>query len=172
VQWSYDLLDDDERAVLGCCSVFAGGFDLAAATAICDGRDEYTMLDRLDSLVRKSLVTTDQVGSHVRYGMLETIRQFAEEQLAAGGSIVAVRDCHARYLADQAIAHWTIWDGPHQRDALDWAMSSSPTCAPRSGGPQTELTSTPRQRSLPTAHCWAGSCNALSRSRGPKRSSQ
>ena len=63
VQWSYDLLDDDERAVLGCCSVFAGGFDLAAATHLCgDGSDEYTVLDRLDSLVRKSLVTAEQVG--------------------------------------------------------------------------------------------------------------
>jgi predicted ATPase len=89
VQWSYDLLDDGERAVLGCCSVFADGFDLAAAAHLCDGLDEYTVLDRLDSLVRKSLVTSEQVGSHARYAMLETIRQFAEEQLAATGSIDA-----------------------------------------------------------------------------------
>ena len=87
VQWSYDLLDDDERAVLMRCSVFAGGFDLAAASRSCggDGLDEYAVLDVLDSLVRKSLVTAERVGGHARYGMLETIRQFAEDQLAATG---------------------------------------------------------------------------------------
>jgi predicted ATPase len=121
VQWSYDLLDDDERAVLGCCSVFAGGFDLAAAGHLCADRlDEYDVVDRLDSLVRKSLVTTEQAGGHVRYGMLETIRQFAEEQLAATGSIDAVRDRHARYFADQAVAFCDLWDGPRQRVAIDW----------------------------------------------------
>jgi predicted ATPase len=121
VQWSYDLLDDDERAVLGCCSVFAGGFDLIAATHVCgDGLDEYVVLDRLDSLVRKSLVTTEQVGGHSRYSMLETIRQFAEEALAATGAIIEVRDAHARYFAEQAIAHWEISDGPRRRVALDW----------------------------------------------------
>ena len=122
VEWSYDLLDDDERAVLDRCSVFADGFDLAAATHLCgdDGLDEYTVLDLLDSLVRKSLVTAEQVGGHARYGMLETIRQFAEDQLAATGTIDEVRDRHARYFAEQAVAHWDIWDGPRQRVAVDW----------------------------------------------------
>ena len=99
-EWSYDLLDDDERAVLGRCSVFADGFDLAAATQICggDGLDEYTVLDLLDSLVRKSLVTAERRDGHARYGMLETIRQFAEDQLAATGTIDEVRDRHASLL--------------------------------------------------------------------------
>ena len=52
--------------------------------------------------------------------MLETIRQFAEEQLAATGDIGEVRDRHARYFAAQAVAYWDIWDGPRQRVALDW----------------------------------------------------
>jgi predicted ATPase len=120
VQWSYDLLDDDERAVLDRCSVFAGGFDLAAATHLCGDLDEYAVLDRLDSLVRKSLVTTEPITGHVRYGMLDTVRQFAEEQLAATGSADAMRDAHAGYFADQAIAHWGIWNGPRQGDAVDW----------------------------------------------------
>ena len=85
-----------------------------------DGLDEYAVLDLLDSLVRKSLVTAEQVGGHARYGMLETIRQFAEEQLAATGTIDEVRDRHARYFAEQAVAHWDIWDGPRQRVAVDW----------------------------------------------------
>jgi hypothetical protein len=57
----------------------------------------------------------------MRYGLLETIRQFAEEKLAAAGGIDAVRDRHARHFADQAVAHWNIWDSPRQREAHDWA---------------------------------------------------
>ena len=118
VRWSYDLLDEDERAVLGHCSVFADGFDLAAATHVCDSGDEYAVLDVLDSLVRKSLVTAKQFGDRTRYGMLETIRQFAEDQLGTTSS--QARDRHARYFADEALAHWEIWDGPRQRVAHDW----------------------------------------------------
>ena len=120
VAWSYDLLDDDERTVLQRCSVFAGGFDVAAATAICEPFDDYTVLDGLDSLVRKSLVTVERVDRHARYGMLETIRQFAEEQLAATDTIDEVRDRHAGYFAEQAIAHWDIWDGPGYDTAIEW----------------------------------------------------
>jgi predicted ATPase/class 3 adenylate cyclase len=122
VSWSYDLLQEDERTVLNRCSVFAGGFDLAAAVEVCgDGElDQFVALNGLDSLVRKSLVSTERVNGHTRYGMLETIRKFAEEQLAASGTLDQVRDCHARYFADQAVLHRDIWDGPRQRVALDW----------------------------------------------------
>ena len=91
VGWSYDLLDDDERTVLNRCSVFSGGFDLAAAAHLCRdaGFDEYRVVDLVDSLVRKSLVTTEQAGGRARYGMLETVRQFAEEQLATTAGIEA-----------------------------------------------------------------------------------
>ncbi len=123
VQWSYELLNDDERTVLNRCSVFAGGFDLAAVTHLCDGFDEYALLDLLDSLVRKSLVTVERAGGHARYGMLETIRQFAEDQLAAAGAIAEVRDRHARHFAKQAIAYWEIWDGPGYGVAVDWVDS-------------------------------------------------
>ena len=120
VAWSYDLLTEDERLVLGRCAIFAGGFDLPAATVLCDGFDEYTVLDVLDSLVRKSLVTVEQSRGHARYGLLETIRQFAEEQLAATDHISEVRDRHAHYFAAQAIAYWDTWDGPRLRIASDW----------------------------------------------------
>ena len=121
VQWSYDLLDDDERRVLGCCSVFADGFDLAAIAAVAGCDDEFTMLDLVDSLVRRSLVTTEQVGGRTRYGVLETIRQFAEEQLASTGTFTDVLDAHCRYFAEQVLRHWDVWDGADQRTALDWA---------------------------------------------------
>ena len=121
VQWSYDLLTSEEQLVLGCCSVFANGFDLAAATTVVDGGlDDYEVLDLLDSLVRKSLVTATHVGGITRYGLLETIRQFAEDQLAAGGTIAEARDRHARWYASQAVAHTEIWLSPQLRVAIDW----------------------------------------------------
>jgi predicted ATPase len=121
VQWSFDLLADDERVVLQHCSVFAGGFDLAAATAVVvETLDEYAVLDRLDSLVRKSLITAERVGDGTRYGLLETIRQFAEDQLATTTRIDTVRDRHARYYADRLLAHFDTWDGPGYRNAIDW----------------------------------------------------
>jgi hypothetical protein len=120
VGWSYDLLGEDERTVLQQVSVFAGGFDLAGAVAVCGSEDEYALLDVVDALVRKSLVTAEQVSGHTRYGLSETIRQFAEEQLAATGTIGEIRDRHASYFARLAVAHWGMWDGPGQRVALDW----------------------------------------------------
>jgi predicted ATPase len=120
VAWSYDLLGDDERAVLQRCSVFAGGFDLAAAVAICEQADEYAVVDLLESLVRKSLITVERVGGHARFGMLETIRQFAEEKLAATDTIERIRDRHAAYYAQQAASRWALWEGPGYRAAVDW----------------------------------------------------
>ena len=81
VQWSYDLLDDDEKSLLARCSVFAGGFDLPAACAVAGSDDDFATLDLLDALVRKSLLVADRSSGRTRFSMLETIRQFAEEQL-------------------------------------------------------------------------------------------
>jgi predicted ATPase len=122
VGWSYDLLGQDERQVLQQASVFAGGFDLAAVVAVVgqDSGDEYALLDLVDSLVRKSLMVVERAGGHARYGLSETIRQFAQEQLAATGTIGEIRDRHARYFAQLAVAYWGMWDGPGQRVALDW----------------------------------------------------
>ena len=88
VTWSYDLLDDAEKTLLDRCSVFAGGFDLQSACAVAgsDDIDEYAILDVLDALVRKSLLVADRSTGRTRFSMLETIRQFAEEQLVASGS--------------------------------------------------------------------------------------
>ena len=87
VAWSYDLLDDAEKTLLDRCSVFAGGFDLESACAVAgfDDPDDYAILDLLDALVRKSLLVADRSSGRTRFSMLETIRQFAEEQLVASG---------------------------------------------------------------------------------------
>jgi predicted ATPase len=120
VQWSYDLLDDDEKAMLIRCSVFAGGFDLTAAQIVSRFGDDFAALDLLDSLVRKSLVVADQSSGRTRFSMLETIRQFAEEQLVQSGEADDARDAHAKYFAGREADVLALWDGPRQRDAYDW----------------------------------------------------
>ncbi|MCU1386606.1 MAG: cyclase, partial [Acidobacteria bacterium] len=122
VAWSYDLLDDAEKSLLTRCSVFAGGFDLQSACAIAgsDDRDEYAILEVLDSLVRKSLLLAKRSGGRTRYSMLETIRQFAEEQLTARGEASEIRAAHARYFAGREADVMDLWDSPRQREAYDW----------------------------------------------------
>ena len=122
VAWSYDHLDDAEKSLLERCSVFAGGFDLQSACAVggSDGSDDYAVLDLLDALVRKSLLVADRSSGRTRFSMLETIRQFAEEQLVAGGEATEVRTAHARYFAGRETDIMALWDSPRQREAYDW----------------------------------------------------
>ncbi len=123
VAWSYDLLDDAERALLVRCSVFAGGFDLQSACAVAgfaDAPDDLAILDLLDALVRKSLLVADRSAGRTRYSMLETIRQFAEEQLVARGEASEIRAAHSRYFAGREADIMTLWDSPRQREAHDW----------------------------------------------------
>src|SRR5213076_845651 len=99
VGWSYDLLTDDERELLSRTSVFAGGFDLTSVCAVLDGADDVDVLRHLDSLVRKSLVVADHTASLTRYSLYETIRQFADDRLAAAGAREHTRDRHAAFFA-------------------------------------------------------------------------
>jgi predicted ATPase/class 3 adenylate cyclase len=122
VAWSYDLLADTEKTVLQRCSVFAGGFDLQSACAIAGSadRDEYAILEVLDALVRKSLLLADRSAGRTRFSMLETIRQFAEEQLVASGAATGARTAHARYFAGREADTMSLWDSPRQPEAYDW----------------------------------------------------
>src|SRR6202030_3638568 len=122
VAWSYDLLGDAEKALLAGCSVFAGGFDVKSACAVAgsDDIDEYTILDLLDALVRKSLLVADRSSGRTRFSMLETIRQFAEEQLVARGEASEIRAAHSQYFAGREADIMARWDSPRQRDAYDW----------------------------------------------------
>jgi len=120
VAWSYDLLEDAGKAVLDRCSVFAGGFDLESACAVADSGDDFATLDLLDALVRKSLIIADRSTGRTRFSMLETIRQFAEEQLVAGGAATEARAVHAHHFAERAGDILALWDSPRQREAYDW----------------------------------------------------
>jgi predicted ATPase len=119
VAWSYDLLDDTEKTVLDRCSVFAGGFDLHSACAVVgfDDADDYTVLDQLDALVRKSLLVADRSSGRTRFSMLETIRQFAEDQLVARGEASEIRAAHSRYFAGRESDILALWDSPRQNEA-------------------------------------------------------
>jgi predicted ATPase/class 3 adenylate cyclase len=122
VAWSYDLLDDTEKTVLDRSSVFSGGFDLQSACAVAasDDLDEYAVLDVLDALVRKSLLIADRSSGRTRFAMLETIRQFAEEQLVARGEASEIRAAHSRYFAGREADILALWDSPRQRAAYAW----------------------------------------------------
>ena len=122
VAWSYDLLDDTEKALLERCSVFAGGFDLQSACAVAgsDHTDDFAVLDLLDALVRKSLLVADRTSGRTRFSMLETIRQFAEEQLVARGEASEIRAAHSRYFAGREADIMALWDSTCQREAYAW----------------------------------------------------
>jgi predicted ATPase len=122
VQWSYDLLGDAEKSLLERCSVFAGGFEIESARAVTgfDSPDDYALLDLLDALVRKSMLVADRSTGRTRYSMLETIRQFVEEQLVAHGAATDTRTAHARHFAGREPDIIALWDSPRQREAYTW----------------------------------------------------
>jgi len=118
VEWSYSLLTGAEQVLLGRLSVFAEGFDLDAAEAVCGFGDieAADVADLLGSLVDKSLVVAEPAGSALRYRLLETIRQFAAEKLAETGpgqaaATEAAHCAHYRSVAETAARHLA---GPDQ----------------------------------------------------------
>ena len=99
IEWSYDLLSSAERALLRRLSVFAGGWSLESAEAVCGGgevRAAQSVMELLANLVEKSLVSLDPGGE--RYQMLETLREYALEQLAESGEAEDVRDMHVQHF--------------------------------------------------------------------------
>ena len=91
VDWSYELLNERERVVLARLAAFSGGFSRASAEAVVAGDElgSAEVVDVLGRLVDKSLVTAEVVGGRTRYGMLEAIRQYAEERLEGRGEVPA-----------------------------------------------------------------------------------
>jgi predicted ATPase/class 3 adenylate cyclase len=100
IAWSHDLLSEDERVVFRRLSVFAGGWTMEAAEAV--GGNGGDVLEPLASLVDKSLVQRRTAGGEARYAMLETIREFAGEQLDAAEETEAIRDRHASFFLKTA----------------------------------------------------------------------
>ena len=122
LDWSHGLLSDQERTLFRRLAVFAEGFDLDAAEAVCTGRNVARggALDVIDRLIHKSLVVmnTEQDGS-ARYRLLEPVGQYAQECLTASGERDAIRRRHAlHYLAlCEARSADTNVGGPHRFSA-------------------------------------------------------
>ena len=98
IDWSHDLLPEAERVLFRRLAVFVGGCTLEAAEAVCNPEDdlEVEVLDGLASLVDKSLLRRDAAAAgESRFGMLETIREFALERLADSGEEATIRRVHA-----------------------------------------------------------------------------
>jgi predicted ATPase len=95
LDWSYDLLTEDQQTLARRLSVFAGGFRLDAVESVC-GTD-LDLLDGIDELVAKSLVTFDPTTA--RYRLLEPIRQYLAERLDKSGTTESVRRAHAEWVA-------------------------------------------------------------------------
>ena len=157
IDWSWDLLDDADRGLLRRLSVFTAGWTLDAATAVAfegaadqggarggggEGAARFETLDGLGRLVDRSLVVVDHAGS-TRYRMLETIRQYAADQLAASGETVALRDRHLALFRQLALDAEEGLEGPEMpaslarldadidnlRATLEWAFETNPRAA-------------------------------------------
>ena len=96
VDWSHALLTEPERVLFRRLAVFMGGLDIAAAQAVAGGGDieRHQVIDLLALLVDKSLVTTEHTSGPTRYGLLETMRQYALEKLGESGDADVVRTRH------------------------------------------------------------------------------
>jgi predicted ATPase/DNA-binding CsgD family transcriptional regulator len=147
IAWSYGLLNDEHRALFQRLGVFVGGFTLEAAQTVAS--EDEDVLAGISALVTASLVTpVEGIGDEPRFTMLETIREYALEQLAASGDEQPIRKSHLDHfvaLAEQMWAaatgrethHWYQRLAPEAgniRAALSWALEHEPAEAARLAG--------------------------------------
>ncbi|MDE3089072.1 MAG: protein kinase [Chloroflexota bacterium] len=141
IDWSYGLLSDPERLLLRRLSVFAGGWTLEAAEAICacGNAGTFDVMDLQLRLVDKSLVVAEKQDDETRYRLLETIRQYARDRLVESGDVELLRACHLDYFlqfAEQAEPklrgrEQVLWserlnaEYDNLRTALEWAFESN-----------------------------------------------
>ena len=145
IDWSYDLLSENERLLLQRLSVFVGGWTLEAAQEVCsagegDTIQPYDVLDLLTQLVNKSLVVSikHSQSGETRYSMLETIRQYARDRLLETGSSKILRQLHLAYFVKLTVQAGPELYRPNQvfwlnrlgeeidnlRTALEWALTT------------------------------------------------
>jgi predicted ATPase/class 3 adenylate cyclase len=141
IDWSFQLLTEDEQALLARLAVFAGGATLGAAEAVCGGEgiDRDPVFGLLAALVARSLVVAEEKGLQTRYRLLETIRQYGEERLDQSGEAERWRARHADYYAGlltrvrdrtheaEEEAFWAVRLGAEQENLLaawSWAIGT------------------------------------------------
>jgi non-specific serine/threonine protein kinase len=120
IDWSFELCTASEQLVWGRVTVFAGSFELDAAELVCGaGLDPGELLDTLTSLVDKSILIREDLGSVVRFRMLETLREYGYEKLKQAGDIVQLRCRHRDWYEQLALDSESEWIGARQ---LDWIV--------------------------------------------------
>jgi predicted ATPase/class 3 adenylate cyclase len=137
IDWSYDLLSEEEKRLLQFASVFVGGWTLEALEAVAS---DLNTLELLEQLVNKSLVVTVERETEMRYFMLETIRQYAREKLFEAKQASTARDRHFVYFDDLSERMWLVFrsetdqlawrdkvDDEHEnlRAALEWGLENN-----------------------------------------------
>ncbi|OCB23789.1 transcriptional regulator [Mycobacterium intracellulare subsp. yongonense] len=140
VDWSHALLTEPEQVLFRRLAAFAGGFDLDAAQAVGADSDveSYQLLDQLSLLVDKSLVVADDTADGMRYRLLETVRQYAQEKLGESGEADEVRTRHRDYYTARAIEleshglsgleallNWAQSEIDNLRAAYSWSLEKS-----------------------------------------------
>lgn len=140
VDWSHALLTEPEQVLFRRLAAFAGGFDLDAAQAVGADSDveSYQLLDQLSLLVDKSLVVADDTADGMRYRLLETVRQYAQEKLGESGEADEVRTRHRDYYTARAIdleshglsslealLNWAQSEIDNLRAAYSWSLEKS-----------------------------------------------
>lgn len=121
VDWSHELLDEQERVLLRRLAVFAGGWTLDAAEEVCgaDGLTASSILDLLSGLVAKSMVLTVEHADEVRYRFLESPRVYAAEKLREAGEETTLRERHCAWLVALAERGELALSGPRSVWWLD-----------------------------------------------------
>ncbi len=138
IDWSFDLLSEHERSVFRRLSVFAGGWTLQAAAAVCadESIDEWRVLELLTALVSKSLVAVESRGDDQGYRMLNSIREYSHERLLGSNEAADISAKHAQYYAgfvsgfaplvtaleDVQWQHALAPELDNMRAALDWTI--------------------------------------------------
>jgi predicted ATPase len=133
IDWSFSLCSDQEQDMWARASEFIGGFDLDAAEAVCSGEGiaGAAVLDLVDDLVNKSILTRVNGAAMARYRMLEPIRQYGRERLVSSGHRMTVRARHRDHYGRLATR-----PSGHGWERRNWSSSpsfsaSTPTCGPR-----------------------------------------
>jgi predicted ATPase/DNA-binding NarL/FixJ family response regulator len=123
IEWSYDLLSEQEQVFLMRMSVFTGGCSLPTAEAVCTGKgiEREQVLELLSSLVNKSLISAETLQQvEARYYCLETIRQYAQHKLLASGEWSLIHDRHLTSFLQLCEASEPKIRGHHQQLWLNW----------------------------------------------------
>jgi predicted ATPase/class 3 adenylate cyclase len=120
IDWSYDLLNDGAQRLLRSLAIFRGGFTLEAANAVCfDGETaEGVLLDQLSELREKSLLQRTPTFTGTRFGLIETIRQYADARVRREAEYEELEQRHRRYYTELAASQSHRLAGAEQLDAL------------------------------------------------------